>query len=378
MGIHAPINGILRDIEVPLSVIDKSITSSQQSILIVDVLTLVYDILESHSFTNQHNSAMFLARFIGCHMIKSFPLSLFSTIYLTSEGAGHRKKYKTENDNKKKCIYINKNLAEHNLSVSKQIRDFIYANSNITNTRIFVVSGENEADIQIASIIEMYYMKKSKKLVQGEIRISKFRSEKQPQKKKRAQKQKILMTGEPLPKRTKTPSLPVVVDISSQLKQFKYEEFNTKRKITPVDDSTSNRQQIPQLIIWTTDSDILITAGCFNCPDLDIYWFRRGKLYDISNINNELAMLFVLFGCDHLKRIAPIKSGIGYNCINKKITYNSPNISVDVDNKINKTILPTKSVICKKLKEWHLNESHATSILKVLKYYTHGNLLMLQ
>lgn len=422
MGIHTPIDSLLRDIEVSEQILSKDNIlnfGSVENILIVDVLTLLYDLGPE---LERFNSPLFLARLIGSHMIAQISLSSFTTIFLTSEGPGYRSKYRTSYlGNSKKFIHINKNLADRNILVSKYIREYIYANSVLDpqTSRIVVVSGKTEADVQIASIIEMYVLNESQQLTPGEIDINKYRTQSQNQAQQQVrieqQVRKSLM-GNKLEAVTENVTSSQTSETGYQGNRInrRYKPYASKQKpkekrhnfyelpeveiqvvtttaATPIASNTSSllggdssgNLSKTRLVIWTSDSDILITAGSLNCPHVDIVWFRKMKMYSLCNINAEVAILLILFGCDRLKRLAPNKSIITYNHSIKKITCNHSNMFVDLNNYPTTSFgksarLPSILEVRKKLKQWNIDESHGPAIRKVLKYYTHGKLLLLQ
>lgn len=502
MGIHAPIHNLIKHTEISMSSLDALPANSHSLpyVLIVDVLTLIYEINGDRSNSGQSlfGSSMALAVQVANYMMENIPLAAFNVIFLTTEGAGHRKKLRPYN-NRIQDIVINKKLADHNVQVAKNLRTCLLSHpqrSVSQECKVHVISARSEADVQIASIIELYYLRRENLLVPGLIDVNAVRSspaqlitESQhfqqdtcvPESKKTIKnsffttpmidtvstrhksivfvsstqnnhpavrnikkqcKEETTNSGALLPLLSKfqfTPpaslkhnknsndgnsntnsntgsnernntgsnccfdklirikcSVPtkcnlhtksnVPVECNVPTKKIK---FGTKSTATSIGStatgtlntsigSTGTPAITARLVIWTTDSDILITAGGFSCAHMRINWMRNKSLYDISSFNIDVALMLILLGCDRISRICNGHS-LTYDYVQNIISCKNPEISITTTPKLKRSsCVPSRNEIISKLKKWKVDDSHASDIRKVLKYYIHGNSILVQ
>lgn len=366
MGIHTCLDRLLDDTEITFENIvttthSKPISAAAatslipqkiKNILIIDIITLVYMLIKEPAESDESTwlpntitgaaavavstssnyrdctNAVFVARLIYEYLKNNLPVNLdmFSCIYLAVEGMGHRKKYTLSSSaSSYKDVKITKKMVELNKRIAMELRDLICCFNK--KCKIYVISGASEADVQIASIIELYTSVAGGN--DGGVE-SLFN---------------VKQTGTLM-----------LSKLRSQRKQVCTQKRNFQKL---------------NIFICTSDSDILLTVGSLNQLHLNMYWIRRTKLHSLIGITWQVAILLILFGNDINRRIltilSPAISGVPYLTYSKalnKVFYHAENQLKQAVNTIecsSNNYIPTIDDFKKEIKRWYIYNSSSSS-----------------
>lgn len=314
MGVHANINSFLSRNKI--NNLEGPDYQNSKIVCIIDVLTLLYTIPEL-CLARTQVKPLYAARFISEYILKTRFISKCSAIYLTTEGTGCRKKLRASNIQKsRRQISISASTARHNIAVCELVRDFLYSSTTLcSKCQVYVVAATTEADVQIASIVEIYGLGISHaKVTSVELKA---------------------LRNNPTPCAT------------------------AKEKVT--------------LILWTIDSDVLITAAGLKFSHINLIWYRSSKFYTLQNVSWQFAIFLMLFGCDRIERLMPDRMYSDLETFEKyRHQYRSDAPKHDA-----KDIIIDRIALLAELAKWQIDQKHVTRIICAFRYYTRGNILQI-